>query len=196
MIALAIALVGLGILASSALYSATSNRVAVLVATADVPAGTVITAVDVGTASVAAGPGVQVIPASQLRQVVGQVAGSTLHPGMLLTASILASVRPPGPGQVLVPLPLRPSVLPASGLAPGDRVLIVATPGSQGQAGSTSAAPVLTAPVPGVVEAVTFGTDSDGFKVVDVLVAAGKGPAVVEQASTGQFSLIVIRRAP
>lgn len=196
MIALAVALVGAGILASTAVYTATNHRVNVLVVTADVPAGSVITAADVGTASVAASAGVEVIPASQIRQVVGQVAGSALHPGMLLAASELATSRPPGPGQVLVPLPLRPSVLPASGLQPGDRVLIVATPGSQGQAGSTATPPVLTAPVAGVVEAVTIGTDSDGIKVVDVLVPAGKGPAVVEQASTGQFSLIVVRRAP
>ncbi|HEX9032395.1 MAG TPA: SAF domain-containing protein [Streptosporangiaceae bacterium] len=196
MLALAVALVGAGILASTAVYSATNHRVPVLVATADVPAGALISAADIGTASIAAGPGVQVIPASQLRQVVGQVAGSALHPGMLLTAAELAATRPPGPGQVLVALPLKPSVLPASGLAPGDHVLIVATPGAQGQSASSAAAPVLTAPVTGVVEAVTPSANTDGYQVVDVIVAAGKGPAVVQQASTGQFALVVVRRAP
>src|SRR5438552_1822819 len=96
MIALAVALVGAGILASTAVYTATNHRVTVLVATANVPAGSVITAADVGTASIAVSAGVQVIPVSQVRQVVGQVAGSALHPGMLLTASELASTRPPG----------------------------------------------------------------------------------------------------
>ena len=86
------------------------------------------------------GQGVQVIPASQLSQVVGHVAGTTLHPGMLLIAAELATRRPPNPGQVLVPLPVRPSELPASGLQPGDQVLVVATPGAQGQAGSANAA--------------------------------------------------------
>ncbi len=195
MIALAIALVGVGILASAALYAATNHRVPVLVATADVPAGTVITAGDIGTVSVAAGPGVGTIPASQRGQVIGQVAGSALHPGMLLTPAELAASRPPAAGQVLVPLPMRPSVLPASGLSPGDQVLVVATPGSQGQAGSASAAPVLTAPVSGVVEAVSARVNADGLVVVDVLVTVGKGPAVAEQASTGQISLIVLRRA-
>lgn len=196
MIALAVALVGVGILASAALYTATNHRVPVLVATADVPAGTVITASDIAAASVAAGPGVGTIPADQRGQVIGQVAGSALHPGMLLTSSELATSRPPAPGQALVPLPMRPSVLPASGLTPGDQVLVVATPGSQGQAGSASAVQVLTAPVSGVVEAVSAGVNADGLVVVDVLVIAGKGPAVAEQASTGQISLIVIKRAP
>jgi len=196
MIALAVALVGLGILASTAVYAATNHRVPVLVATADVPAGSVITAADVGTASVSAGPGVGLIPAAQLRQVIGQVAGSALHPGMLLTASELTTLAPPGPGQELVPLPVRPSVFPASGLAPGDLVLIVATPGAQGQAGASTATPVLQAPVSGVVEAVTRGADTDGYLVVDVLVATARGAALAQQASTGQFSLIVTKRAP
>jgi hypothetical protein len=195
MLALAVALIGAGVLASAALYTTINKQVPVLVATAEVPAGAVITAQDVGTASVAAGPGVAVIPASQLQQVIGQVAGTTLHPGMLLTAAELATLRPPGPGLVLVPLGLRPAMLPASGLAPGDRVLIVATPGDQGQPGSSSA-PVLTVPVPGVVESVALAANPDGFQVVDVLVAAGAGAEVAEQASTGQIALILTRRAP
>ena len=142
------------------------------------------------------GAGVQVIPASQMSQVVGQVAGTTLHPGMLLTAAELATQRSPAPGQVLVPLPVRPSALPASGLRPGDQVLVVATPGAQGQAGSASAAPALSVPVAGVVEAVSTTANTDGFAVVDVLVPAKNGPDLAAQASTGQFAVIVTKRSP
>jgi len=195
MIALAVALVGAGVLGSAAVYETTNHRVSVLVATANVPAGTVITSGDVGTASVAVGPGVQVIPAGQMQQVIGQVASSALHPGMLLTAAELGTIKPPSPGQALVALGLKPAMLPASGLAPGDHVLIVATPGDQGQPGS-SAAPVLTSPVPGVVEAVALAPNPDGYQVVDVLVAAGAGPEVMEQASTGQIGLVLTKRAP
>jgi len=196
MIALAVALVGAGILASTALYSATNHRVPVLVAEAYVPPGALISASDVGTASVSVGNGVQVIPASQLRQVVGQVAGTTLHPGMLLTAAELATQRPPVPGQVLVPLPVRPSALPASGLRPGDRVLVVPTPGAQGQSGSATAAPALSVPVTGVVEAVSTATNTDGLGVVDILVPYKSGADLAAQASTGQFALVVTRRSP
>ncbi len=124
MIALAVALIGAGVLASTAVYTATNTRVSVLVVTAQVPQGSVITSADVSTASVSAGPGVQLIPASQMQQVVGQIAGTALHPGMLLTASELTTLSPPAPGQVLVALPMRPSGVPASGLAPGDRLIL------------------------------------------------------------------------
>ncbi len=196
MIALAVALIGAGVLVSAAVYTATNHRVPVLVVEADVPAGALITARDVGTASVSAGSGVQVIPASQLRQVVGQVAGTDLHPGMLITAAELGSQQPPIPGQVLVPLPLRPSALPASGLRPGDHVLIIPTPGAQGQAGSGNAAAALSSPVAGVVAAVNTAVSTDGFGVVDVLVPARFGADVASQASTGQVAVIVTRRSP
>ena len=196
MIALAVALVGAGILTAAAVYSATNHRVAVLVATADVPAGAPITAADLGTVGVSVGSGVQVIPAGQLKQVVGQVAGTALHPGMLLAAADLATQRPPAPGQVLVPLPVRPSALPASGLRPGDHVLVVPTPGAQGQLGPPNAATTPGVAVAGVVEAVSSSTDADGFAVVDVLVQYKNGPSLAAQASTGQFALIVTRRSP
>jgi hypothetical protein len=196
MIALAVALVGAGILASAAVYSATNRTVPVLVAEANVPAGALIKVSDLGTASVSVGKGVQVIPASQVRQVVGQVAGTALHPGMLITAAELATSRPPGYGQVLVPLPVRPSALPASGLQAGDHVLVVATPGAQGQPGATIAAPALRVPVAGVVEAVSTAASTDGFGIVDVLVPARSGASLAAQASTGEFALIVTKRSP
>jgi SAF domain len=189
MIALAAALIGVGILASAALYHRADHQVPVLVVTATVPAGSVITASDVGTTTVVAGPGVQTIPARQLSQVVGLVAATSLERGTLLTSSELTSKLAPAPGQDLVPVAVKPSALPASGLAPGDQVLAVATPG-----GSGSGATVLTRPVPAVVEAVNTVPDQSGDDVVDLLVPAGEGPAVAQQAATGQIALVVTHR--
>jgi hypothetical protein len=97
---------------------------------------------------------------------------------------------------VLVPLPIKPSILPASGIGPGDHVVIEATPGAQGDSGSNSAASALASPVAGVVEAVNLAADADGYDVIDVLVAQSSGDAVAAQASTGQIALIITKRAP
>src|SRR5262249_46646168 len=102
MIALAVALMAVGILASGAVYSMINRRLAVLLVEAPVPAGTVIHARDLGTAKVSVGSRVQVIPATRLKQVFGHVAGTTLHPGMLLIPADLTTERSPGPGQALV----------------------------------------------------------------------------------------------
>jgi hypothetical protein len=195
MIALSVALVGAGILVSAGLYQRANHQVPVVLVTAAVPAGTAITAADLGTTSVAAGPGIQVVPASQLQQVIGEIAATSLRPGTLLAASELTTSQPPGRGQVLVPVPIKPSELPASGLFPGDEVLAVATPGAPG-GGGNGAAPVLARPVFGVVQKVSNVPDQDGFDVVDLLVSANVGTLVAQQAATGQIALIVTKRAP
>jgi SAF domain len=198
MIALAVALIGVGVLGSAALYARQNHQVPVLMVIAPVYAGSVVTSTDIGTTTVAAGPGVQVIPAKQLSQVIGLVAATSLRPGTLLAASELTTREPPLAGEVLVPVAVRPSVLPAGGLAPGDNVLIVATPvvpGGGGSAGS-SATQVLTKPVPAIVVQVSAGPDQDGLDVVDLLVAAGYGISVAQQSSTGQIALILVHRSP
>lgn len=194
MIALAAALIGAGILASAALYHRANHQIPVVMVTASVPVGTVITSGDLSTTTIAAGPGLQTIPARQLSQVVGLVAATSLQPGTLLTPSEVTSKLSPSAGQDLVPVALKPSGLPASGLAPGDQVLVVATPAAAAGSGS-GAAPVLTQPVPAVVEAVNTVTDQNGFDVVDLLVTSATGPAVAQQAATGQIALVVTHRA-
>jgi SAF domain len=195
MIALAVALIGAGILASAALYKRADQQVPVVMVTAAVPAGSVLTSADLGTTTIAAGPGLQYVPARQLSQVTGLVAAVTLRPGTLLAPDELTSSLAPAKGQVLVSLPLKPQSMPASGLAPGDHVLVTGTPGYQGQAGSSGSASVLTRPVPGVVEAVSTVPDQDGFDVVDLLVAPDAGTPLAQQDSTGQIELIVTSRS-
>jgi hypothetical protein len=194
MIALAVAMAGTGAMVSAALYQHADHAVPVVVVTAPVPAGAPITLADLSSARVTVPSGINVIPASQLGQVAGEIAAVALRPGTLLAPADLTVLQPPAPGQQLVPVAVKPSVLPASGLSPGDHVLIVPTPGNQGEAGSSGAAPALAAPVPATVAAVNQVTDVAGFDVVDLLVTAASGPAVAEQASTGQFALIVTKR--
>jgi hypothetical protein len=195
MIALAVALIGVGILGGAVLYRNVNHQVPVLLITTAVPAGNAVTQADLSTTSVAAGPGVMVIPAGQESQVVGLVAATNLRPGTLLAASELTSSLPPAAGQVLVPVAVKPSELPASGLANGDRVLVVPTPGSQGSAASAAAsAPVPNRSVVGIVEAVSGAPNQDGLDVVDVLVPAALGPALAKEASTGNIALIITSR--
>jgi hypothetical protein len=195
MIALAVALIGAGILASAALYQRANHQVPVLLVTAAVPAGSVLTSADVGTTTVAAGPRLQVIPVRQLNQVVGLVAAVTLRPGTLLASSELTTSLPPVKGQVVVSIALKPQSMPASGLAPGDHVLVTGTPGYQGQPESSSFAPVFSQPVAGLVEAVDTVPDQDGFDVVDLQVPAASGAALAQQDSTGQIELIITSRS-
>jgi SAF domain len=194
MLALAIAMVGAGVLASAAVYQRIDRQISVITLTRSIPAGSVISSADLSTTDITVGAGIDVIPAKQIDQVTGEIAAVTLRPSTLLAASDLTTTRLPAPGQDLIAAPTKPYALPTSGLGPGDHILIIATPGQQGQPGAATGAPPLNAPVPGVVESVTNVPDEDGFDVVDLLVADRNAPAAASQISTGQFALIVTRR--
>ncbi len=122
------------------------------------------------------------------------MAATDLRPGTLLSAADLATSMPPAAGQVLVPVALKPSQLPASGLAAGDHVIVVWAPGSS--SGSAAAAGVPGSAIAGVVEAVTGGPDSDGLDVVDLLVPAGAGPNLARESAAGDIALVVTGRTP
>jgi SAF domain len=194
MIALAVAMAGAGVVVSATIYQRADHQITVIMVARPVPVGAVVTPADLSETRITVGSGIQVIPASQIDQVSGEIAAVTLRPSTLLAPSDLTTTRYPAAGQDLIAAPVKPYSLPASGLQPGDRVLIVATPGQQGQAGSATGVSSLVAPVPGTVAAVSNVPDQDGFDVVDLLVTTASAEAVASQVSTGQFELIVTKR--
>ena len=124
-LALGVVLAGVGALAGAWAFTSFSHRADVLAAARDIPAGTRITAADLAPVPVSAGSGIKVIPARQESQAVGEIAAVSLRAGTLLVPADLTATAVPGPGQQLVPVTLKASQLPASGLAPGDQVLVV-----------------------------------------------------------------------
>lgn len=193
MIALAVALIGVGILGGAFLFQKVNHTVPVLLVSRNVAAGQVISAADLSTTSVVLGAGVRAIPAGQEHQVTGLVAATDLKQGTLLSAAELTSTLAPAANQDLVPVALKPSQLPASGLAAGDQVLVVSAPGAQG---SGNAAPVTGPSIPGLVEAVSSQPDSDGLEVVDLLVRSANGTTLAREAAAGGIALVITSRSP
>jgi len=190
MLWLGIALAALGSLTVAWLFTAAGHRVPVLAVARNVPAGSVITQSDLSVATIS-GSGMTTIPARQESQVTGRTAAVGLQSGALLVPSDITSAPVPGPGQQLVPIPLKSIELPASGLAPGDQILVIATPGSGGQAASgQSGPPALTGSVPATIYQVS-AADQSGDVTVDLIVSAQNGSPVARQASTGQIAIIV-----
>lgn len=99
----------------------------VVVIRQSVPRGQVITDASVGTLTTSQLPGVDVIPASRLSEVVGKRAGADLTAGSLLSQAQLATTPMPPPGEVLIGLRLTPGRVPASELGPGAPIRLVVT---------------------------------------------------------------------
>jgi hypothetical protein len=166
---------------------------AVLAVARDVQVGSTITADDLTVASVTSDPHLSPIPAAEQSQVVGMVAQVPLTRGELLTRAQVGTGSGLAAGELLVALPLKEGQFPARGLAPGQQVLIVPTPGSTGSTsgtGGTNATP--DRPIEGTVAEVGVVNPTTQVTVVDVRVREGDGPAVAQLASTGNLALILL----
>lgn len=183
-VALGLALALTGGVASATLTTGASQRSPVLAVFRGVPAGARISAGDLTTVRVGADSGVTTIAAGDRNQIVGRVAAVTLSPGELLSPAMVSAAAVPAPGQQLVGVALKPGQYPASGLAPGDAVTLISTPGNQ------ATQPVAASPIDATVHAVG-PPDANGTVVVDLLVAASDGAAVAQQASTGRVALLI-----
>src|SRR5665648_701078 len=170
-----VALAMLGALVAVWLVTSAGDRADVVMLARDVPYGASLTSADLALTAVA-------VDAASL---VGQVAAADLVAGSLLAPGQVTASAPPGPGEVLVPLPVSTERLPASGLTAGDRLLVVDTP-------AAAADPPSDAPASFAVTVVRLGSpDLNSVSVIDVVVAEADGPGLAARAATGRFALVL-----
>jgi hypothetical protein len=172
-------------------------RTEVLAVARDVQLGSTITAEDLTVANVTSDPNLSPIPASQQSQIVGMVAQVPLTRGELLTGAQVGTDSGLAAGEMLVALPMREGQFPARGLTPGQQVLIVATPGSNGwtSGSGTPAADtggVRDQQIDAIVAEVGPLSQTTQMTVIDVRVSADDGVRVAELASTGNLALILL----
>lgn len=193
LIALSVALIAAGGLSGALLFTASGQRTAVLVVARDVPVGAAITDADLAPASLALDPAVKAVPVARKGDVVGQRAAVGLKAGALLSPGQVTAVSLIKAGEQLVGVALKPSQLPASRLAPGQKVLIVSTPDpNQGAAaGGKTVEPAAPKTVAATVVAVGLPAPATGVVVVDVAVPVAEGPSLAARVATGAVALIL-----
>lgn len=170
----------------------------VLVVARDVPVGARITGADLTVASVTKDASIAPIPASEESRIVGLVAQIGLIKGELLTRAAVGRGSGFSPGQMLVALPLKQGQFPARGLTAGQKVLIVATPGTNGTSGSGTTPSESKSPagsgsgVDGTVAEVGAMNTTTQVTVVDVRVRMSDAVTVAQLASTGNLAVILL----
>jgi SAF domain len=137
-----VAMVFASIAGFAALYSSANHQVSVLIVTQTIDQGQRISGSDLGQTSAQISGGVSPIAAADASTLVGQRAAVTIPAGTLLTAGDITDSPPIAAGDAVVGLELKAGQLPASGLDPGDQVMIVQTanPGSPLASPSSAAA--------------------------------------------------------
>ncbi|MGW7317916.1 SAF domain-containing protein [Streptomyces sp. NPDC054865] len=189
------ALIAAGGLSGALLFTASGQRSSVLVVARDVQVGAAITDADLAPASMALDPAVKAVPVAKKAGIVGRRAAVALKAGSLLSPGQVTSTSLVKAGEQLVGVALKPSQLPASRLAPGQKVLIVSTPdpaqaaaANGGKPGEAAVAPKTLA---ATVVAVGVAAPATGVVVVDVAVPASDGPTLAARVATGAVALII-----
>ncbi|RPF19488.1 hypothetical protein EDD34_0036 [Myceligenerans xiligouense] len=185
-IALGLALVALGILASVYLTTTLGQTHKVLAVTSNVARGDMITPSDLAPVDLPTGPTLlDPVDASLLEEVVDQFATVDLPAGSLLTADSYAASLQPGEGRSIVGIALNPNQMPATSLAAGDQVRIIETPVSGGDAPVEDPFAIPAAIV--TVKEATVGDQT----VVDVDVARNQAAALAARAASGRVALVL-----
>jgi hypothetical protein len=179
-------------------YRTQTAQLPYLAVSRQVPIGTPITKADLAIVYLNGSAGLSPVPADQASRVVGKQAAVTLVPGTLLTSTQLADKVFPGPGQQLVSISLKATVLPAHPLHPGDSVQLVQTPdprgalSATGQSGTDPA--LLNPPTTPATVADVGGPTPAGDRVVDVTVADTVGPHIAAMAAADRIAIVVTTR--
>ena len=179
----------LGGLVSMWAVSSYAHRDRVLVIAQNISVGHTITVDDLAGADLTVDPRVAAFTVEQQDQVIGKVALVDLAKGTLINPSQVGQSQVLTAGQVLVPLQLKPGQLPAVGVAPGQRVLLVATPVDTGQPAPVGGP---TDPIEATVSESGAPDPSTGVIVVDVRVPQHVGVALARMAASGNVTVVVL----
>lgn len=187
LIALGLALVALGVLASVYLTTMLGETYQVLAVTKEVSRGTAVAATDLGTVELPTAPTLlDPVRSERFDEMVGKVATADLKVGQLLTENSVADELGPAAGRSIVGIALAPNQMPGSeNLRAGDAVRVVETPASGGE-------PPAEAPL--AIAATVTGIKNSGpteQTIVDVEVASSNAAALAARAATGRVALVL-----
>jgi hypothetical protein len=189
-IALGVVALCLGALLSYVIYSRVADETAVVSIVNTVHRGSTVTAADLTTVNLSAGAGVQMVPASQLSELVGRKAVYDLVAGSLLPVGAVADVVTPQTGRSVVGIRLVSGRVPSGVLPSGSPLRLVALP-------PAGAAPGFTDEYTGrtiISREVSQVDGADGTSIIlNVDVPANQAPVVALLAS--QERLAVVRDA-
>lgn len=126
-LALAIALVVVGALGTSALVLSVTADGTYLVAAHDIPYGKQFTAEDLTTVRLNTSPEVDAVAAGGIDRVVGNYAAFSIPAGALLSDDHITDTQFPGPGQVRIGITLSGDRMPGFAVEAGNEVRLVDT---------------------------------------------------------------------
>jgi Flp pilus assembly protein CpaB len=188
-------LVGLAGLLGAWVFTATTERISVMVAARDISPGEVITATDMRVVEMGKTGDLRAVQPSQQDLVVGRASRGPIPAGTVLNTGLFAESGQVIPaGFVVIGAALEPGAAPTAQLAAGDRVHVLGTvrlTGSLPDGSPTPEASVLAAGTVWSVERPSQGTATAKLWV-SILVPVDTQTTVAQAAADGRLRLALI----
>lgn len=188
LVAASMVAVCVGALLGAFAWTATSDTRSVVALRLSVERGAVIGREDLMTVQVGLDPALTPVPASQLESLVGQRAAVDMAAGTLVTRGQVSTAVLPPRATSIVGVSLPASLMPGEPLVTGDRIRVVATPGSGGD---------LADQAPATTSATVVGLHPDpdtGATVVSVQVPQSQAAELAARAATGNVAIVLDSR--
>lgn len=160
-------------------YRVAVAREGVVALVRDLPVGSVVQVTDVREVLLPPDSGLATVAWRDVDGVVGLVVSDGLRAGQVLTPGSVTAEQVPAPGEAVVGLSVEAGRFPATGLRPGDEVLVVLGAG----------APPRRAAVVAAGEA-----DLNGRRTVDVLVAQSDAEELALASAEGRVVIVLVGR--
>ena len=173
------------------LYGRIGDRQAVLAMARTVEVGKPVESRDLRVVHVSSDPGLRSVPAAERTRVIGRPAAVRLVSGSLLSPDEVGGGAGLPEGMALVGAVLKAGQFPL-GLAPGDRVALVAAPASA--SGLVVTFESQGEPPTATVVAVDSAIDATGNTAVSLQVPMKAAAAVAGAGSAGRLNLVVVGR--
>jgi hypothetical protein len=189
LVALSVACICAGGLASAWAWQSTSNTREVLTVRETVHRGEVIGAEDLVVVRIGVDPAIQPVPAGERSSLVGMRAALDIAAGSVVTASQLTDAAVPPEGSSVVGVSLTAGMLPVGQVAVGDKVRVVPTAGGQGSGVDPATQPISAVVVGLSIDEVTGNT------LVNVQVLSADAAAVATAAAGGAVAVVLDSQA-
>jgi hypothetical protein len=180
-----VVLVACGAVVSASLVARAHSDVSVLALARPVTAGEVVSAADLRVVHVS-GAGVSALSAAGAGALVGATALASLTAGTLLAPGMVARFTPPGPGNELVAVGVKPGLVPPQ-VAAGRSVSLIDV-----AAGGANAAPRPSVLVRSAKVVAVTQDAATGQIVLSVVVPGASAPLVAQASASGTVAVSVL----
>ena len=175
------------------LFQTSSNRISVVIAAQNLPAGTILTPADLGTGSLPANDNISAMSSSGASVLIGQQLAVPVAAGQLMVKSMISSGQTLPTGSQVVGLTLKGNQMPSVPIVDGDIVQVISVPQpGQAPAGATTVGTSLVATATVLAVGPAAPNQTQYLATLSIEVPAAAAPSVAGYAAADEIAITLV----